>query len=120
MNALSVMSHTALVPVSAAGVGCPGGVSLVAGAGEAAHGVGTDGVRAAVVGEVPVSALVHIHTALVGSVIAVAGVAVAPPAPHGVDTGGQGPAVGGGRGVDGALVNIRTTFIVQVIDQLII
>ena len=85
----------------------------MAGAGEAPHGVGADGVGAAVVGEVPVRALVHVHTALVRSVVAVASVAVTPPAPHCVHAGGQAPTVGRGGRVDGALVNIRTTFIVH-------
>ena len=113
MRALGVLAHTALVPVSTAGVSSPGGVALLAGAGEAAHGVGTDGVATAVVGKVPVSALIHIHTALVGSVVTVASVAVTPPAPHGVHAGSQAPTVRRGRRVDGALINIRTPLIYQ-------
>ena len=104
-----MLSHTTLVPVPAPGVGSPGGVALLAGAGEAAHGVGTDGVATAVVGKVPVSALIHIHTALVGSVVTIASVTVTSPAPHSVHTGGQGSTVGRGRRVDCTLVNIRTT-----------
>ena len=106
-----MLTHTALVPVPTPGVGRPGRVALLAGAGEAAHGVGTDGVAATVVWKVPVTALVHIHTALVGSVVTVASVAVTPPAAHSVHTGSQAPTVRGGRRVDGALVNIRTTLI---------
>ena len=111
MDTLRVLAHTALVPVSTPGVGGPGGVALLAGAGEAPHGVGTDGVATAVVGKVPVSALIHIHTALVGSVVTVASVAVTPPAPNSVHTGSQGPTVCGRRRVDGALINIGTTLI---------
>ena len=116
-----MLSHTTLVPVPTPGVGSPGRVALHAGAGEAAHGVGTDGVPAAVVWKVPVSALVNIHTALVRSVVTIASVTVASPAPNSVHTGSQGPAVGGGGGVNRALVDIGTTFIVKlVIDFLII
>ena len=93
VNALSMLAHTALVPVPAPGVGSPGRVALLAGAGEAPHGVGTDGVATTVVGKVPVSALVNINTALVGRVVTVASVAVTPPAPHSVDTGSQAPTV---------------------------
>ena len=104
-----MLANTALVPVPTPGVGRPGRESLLAGAGEAPHGVGTEGVAAAVVGKVPVTALIHIHAALVGSVVTIASVTVASPAPHSVHTGGQGSTVGRGRRVDGTLVNIRTT-----------
>ena len=111
MGALCVLTHTALVPVPTPGVGSPGGVALLAGAGEAPHRVGTDGVAATVVGKVPVSTLVHVDTALVGSVVTVASVAVTPPAPHSVHTGSQVTTVRRGRRVDGALINIGATLI---------
>ena len=75
-----MVPHTALVPVPAAGVCCPGSEARLAGAGEGPHRVGTVSVRPAVVGKVAVGALVNVDTSLVWRVISVSRVTVAPPA----------------------------------------